>query len=70
MTTSGLASIEYKSEDQQLLHGGKRTWTNQKFYMIFASNNNNKNDLGMVYILDIIYSVNALFMPFLCFAKL
>ena len=61
MTTSGLASIEYKPQDQQTLHGGEKIWSHKKLKLSFILY------VEMIFILYIIYSVNALFMFFLCF---
>ena len=36
MTTSKLASIENKPQNQQQLHGGKNIWSHKKLYMTFA----------------------------------
>ena len=61
MTTSGLVYIENKPQDQQQLPGGKMFWSNKKlqFGLILC--------FGMVYILENIYSINALFMFWLCY---
>ena len=60
MTTSWLASIEYKPQYRQQLYGGKQIWSNEKLYMTFATKL--YFNVGMVYILDIMYPVNFLFM--------
>ena len=61
MTTSGVASIEYKPQDQQPLHGGEKNWSHIKLKLSIILY------VGMVNILDIIYSVNALFYIFALF---
>ena len=60
MTTTGLASIEKKPQDQQQLHDGKNGWSNKKkLYMNLQVGLNLY--VEVIYILDIIYSLTALY---------
>ena len=67
MTTSGLTFIETKPQDPQQVHDGNNVWSyKKKLYITFLIRIYFTCWNQMVFILNIIYSINALFMFLPC----